>query len=215
MGSPFLVMAALLIPAHDLISVLRKVNGDSAYGVIGCMKRCRYCDQEKALLEFPKRVASKDGRGYKCKACAVAYARLWRSQNREFHRASVREWQRANRERAAEASRRSRAKNKVRRAEICKAWNERNQDKRAAALARRRAKIFTPVWSDKNSILAFYKKAKELEKETGLKHHVDHIVPLNSAVVCGLHVEANLQILPATENVLKRNLFWPDMPGAD
>lgn len=86
------------------------------------------------------------------------------------------------------------------------------KDKRAEAVARRRAKIHTPIWASKSSISAFYTEAKRLEKETGLKYHVDHIVPLNSALVCGLHVESNLQVIPASENVLKRNLVWPDMP---
>lgn len=164
------------------------------------------------LSEFYVRLASQDGLGYKCKECVLAYCKERHKANPLLRRARASAWQKANPEKSSARSQRWRASNKTRRAEICRNWNERNQDKRAEAVARRRAKIFTPAWANKSEIGVFYKEAKKLEKETGIKHHVDHIVPLNSPLVCGLHVPANLQVIPASENVLKRNLFWPGMP---
>ena len=64
-----------------------------------------------------------------------------------------------------------------------------------------------PLWADKKEIQAIYIKAKQLTKETGIKHEVDHIIPSNHPLVCGLHVESNLQILTETDNIIKSNNF--------
>lgn len=69
----------------------------------------------------------------------------------------------------------------------------------------------TPKWADKVEIKRIYKKSRQLTIETGVQHHVDHIVPLKSKFVCGLHVPANLEPIPATANKAKSNLYWPDM----
>lgn len=50
------------------------------------------------------------------------------------------------------------------------------------------------------------------EESTGLPHDVDHIVPLVSGLVCGLHSEANIRVIPASINRSKGNRFWPGMP---
>lgn len=63
----------------------------------------------------------------------------------------------------------------------------------------------TPVWSDLNKITKIYRCCKQLSEITGVKHHVDHIVPLKGKTVCGLHVEYNLRIITATENLGKGN----------
>jgi hypothetical protein len=69
-----------------------------------------------------------------------------------------------------------------------------------------------PPWADVDAILVVYADAIRLECETGREFHVDHIVPLRSPLVCGLHVPHNLQVIEGVENSRKGNRVWPDMP---
>lgn len=82
-------------------------------------------------------------------------------------------------------------------------WQSANLSKKNATNARRRAAKYnaTPAWADSDDILSFYEEAARLTVDTGIKHHVDHIVPLQGGTVCGLHVNWNLQVIPASENL--------------
>lgn len=93
-------------------------------------------------------------------------------------------------------------------------WRKNNPDKRAALVAVRRAKKAkaTPAWANSFFIGEAYRLAKQREAATGIKWHVDHTVPLHSKLVCGLHCESNLAVIPAKENIMKNNRHWPDMP---
>jgi 5-methylcytosine-specific restriction endonuclease McrA len=52
-----------------------------------------------------------------------------------------------------------------------------------------------------------YKLASLRSKFTGVKWEVDHIIPLHSSVVSGLHVPLNLQVITKKQNQVKSNKF--------
>lgn len=97
-----------------------------------------------------------------------------------------------------------------------RAWKKRNPEKVNAETAKRHAAKLRaiPSWASLKDIADIYALAKLRSKLTGIEWHVDHTVPLNSDIVCGLHCEANLQVIPAGPNISKGNAWWPDMPDA-
>ena len=142
-----------------------------------------------------------------CKRCAKIKAAAWRANNRERRREIVQ----AHKERNREAIRVASSQYYRLNAEECKrrniSWQKRNLDKINAWNARYRAakRNAFPDWGQHKDMEALYKKGRE----EGLD--VDHIVPLRSKYVCGLHVLANLQLLSPLENINKSNKHWPDM----
>lgn len=71
-------------------------------------------------------------------------------------------------------------------------------------------KSATPSWSDSDAIKALYATAKQLTVDTGIKHEVDHIIPIQGKRVCGLHVPWNLRVITKAANVRKHARFGDD-----
>lgn len=199
-------------------------------------KLCSRCRIVKNISEFSPKGQKHQSR---CKSCQREIMKKWREdnpeqskswyrQNSKHHHNLVNRWRKNNPEKEREIARRARSKEthkaNIRAWEVAhpgnaleraKKWQKNNPGKASAACSKRRASKLnaTPVWADLEAIKEIYNRAKQLQKETGTKWHVDHIVPLKSNLVSGFHVENNLQIIPALENIVKSNRYWPNMPS--
>lgn len=138
----------------------------------------------------------------------LAYAAKHRELHPERHARRKKKWADSHPENLAAASR----KWKEAHPELKNRWAKNNLDKRAAAWARYYAAKLKacPKWADLEAIETLYTEAHRRTKETGIEYHVDHIVPLQGKLVSGLHVEYNLQVIPAVENCRKGNKFEPE-----
>ena len=98
------------------------------------------------------------------------------------------------------------------------AYKERNPDlyKELVSLRRRRFRLATPKWltaEHKMEIRLKYRLAIELSRRTGIRHAVDHIIPIQGEEVCGLHVPWNLEVITQEQNLKKSNkLVDPAVP---
>lgn len=201
-------------------------------------KSCSVCKQVKPLDEYHKQKIGRFGRTSACRVCTsrraahgyqvhrikrLARNKAYRDGNKERLKGMYRGYRQVHRERERERLRRwvkqnpdkvaaynLRVEQRTGKATIVRLqeWIKKNPHRVRANIARRRASKVqaTPGWADSRKIAAIYK----LAGEKGMV--VDHIVPLRSRLVCGLHVEHNLQLLTSRENAIKGNRFWPDMP---
>lgn len=166
---------------------------------------CKYCENPFVVPAYREKISK-----YCSRRCAFIDRRpSFDEKNRAALKALVRP-KASDEVRAAKKKAlgdKYRAKNRKRLRRQAKAYYEANKPKhRARQAAYEATKISaTPAWADFEKMEAFYLEADRLTAETGIPHDVDHFYPLNSKIMCGLHVETNLQIITAEENRRKSN----------
>lgn len=176
--------------------------------------RCIKCSLEKPEEEFNRSSSTLTGYSRYCRLCWNAMQTKWRNnhpeemktfrkngyaKNKTVYMERAKKWLKEHPEYVTAYAEMHRTKNKA-------VYN--------AYRAKRRAieQMAMPGWADRAKIDAIYKQAVCITEETGVPHHVDHIVPIVSPIVCGLHWEGNMQIIPAFLNITKGNRQWPSMP---
>lgn len=187
-------------------------------------KTCTKCGETKALLEY-RMNANNTGLRLDCKDCERKQNKEHYSRNRQKILDQKKQRRIDDPDKFLRKDRTYRELYPERVAGSTKKWREANPDKVKAAAKRyyeenkykynqydsSRRKAFvraTPSWltPDQRALIEnLYKFRANVSGVVGREYHVDHIVPLQSEIVCGLHVPWNLQVIPAKDNLSKSN----------
>jgi hypothetical protein len=185
------------------------------------LKKCRICKEPfvrkgagTCSQECSKKLWAASAKAYREKNLLSEKKRKadWVKNNRDRANECKRVWTEKNRTRInAERLRRRREDSVHAKAlsEYMKKWHKENRWKsRAKGTLRRLAlRNAVPGWANLFYIKQIYELSELRTKLTGFRWHVDHVIPLKGKNVCGLHVENNLSVIPAFENLSKHNKF--------
>jgi hypothetical protein len=168
-------------------------NGHISQRYVSC-RGCVTCHAEFAARNEEKLKIQKRNLYLRTRDKRLEQAKTYRQENRD----KILDYFQQNKEKIAETK---------------KEWRKQNPHKNAEYCSKRKAVKLkaVPGWYDHEKVLAVRTEVLKLVEETGVEYHVDHIIPLQSDFVCGLHWHGNMQILTAAENVSKHNKWWPDM----
>jgi hypothetical protein len=133
--------------------------------------------------------------------------KTWYQNNREEQKARANTYYKAHSKEMNEYQKAHRAAHPEKREAWEKEYEQSHKAQRAAKCMKRTAAKLrqTLKGTDPKALEAFYIEADRCTKETGVKHSVDHIIPLLGRLVRGLHVPWNLQVMPLRDNIKKGN----------
>lgn len=166
-----------------------------------------YLDNKERIKEKTKAYKEENSEYYD------EYMKRYREDNKEYLAEYRKRRYEENKAEILESNKRSRMKKPEFYAEIKRRHYDENKHQYVArASARReRERVATPAWADMDEISAFFELSDFATQESGEQYHVDHIIPLQGRKVCGLHVQDNLRVIPATENRAKSNKLIEDL----
>lgn len=147
------------------------------------MKICTNCQETKPYDAFNKRTASKDGLSPICKPCNKALKQVAYWANPDARREHIERTVRNKQARFEQNPAYRRAFN---------LWG--TTKKRTKGV---------PQWVAIVDFVPLCQKA--INK--GPEYVLDHVIPLNHPLVCGLHVPANIQVVHKDKNLAKGSSF--------
>lgn len=159
-------------------------------------KACSKCKALKPISEFHKNSRSKAGFHSQCKPCVAEYSSKYYLKNSEERKSYDKKYREENVEKLKISKRMYQQNNRGKVNAITY--------KRRAGKIQRTPKWLTPV--DLFEIECAYTYCAALRK-VGLEYEVDHVIPLQGKKASGLHVPANLVVIPKLDNRRKHNKF--------
>lgn len=132
------------------------------------------------------------------------YKANWRENNREATRLASKSWYESNKEQKKQyySENKDSIKERIKNLPSDRKLALKKQRRFYNSGRKQLVELATPNWANKNSI-------KEIYFACPKDFTVDHEIPLKGKLVCGLHVENNLQYLSHEDNSSKSNKFIP------
>lgn len=184
-------------------------------------RECSKCASYLPICEFSKHRGLNLGFNTSCKSCKPSkeerkkhnvsrYKK--RQENREEYLQDRRDYRLRNRDRLNEKERKHWELNKEKFKVKCKKWKKVNAHICIEYVyirnVTKKRTLNTLSPEQKSKVRELYKQCRKLnDAKDGTIYSVDHIIPLISKDVCGLHVPENLRILTKTDNSRKGNKF--------
>lgn len=177
---------------------------------------CSRCSLSGSPVNFPRFKTPKGEIRYRsyCKSCEKDRKDNWRKANKDKHNARSIIWVKNNKEKRLEIVSKYLSKNRESLNEKARLKKktplEKAKTNAYTSLRRKRIRQNTPAWvgrQERKIIFNKYLMCSNLTEVTGVPHHVDHIVPLNGKIVCGLNVPSNLRVISAEINLKKSRGF--------
>ncbi len=165
-------------------------------------KQCLKCKFVKESDQFEKHCQTKDGLQTRCKICRREDKALSYLKNKTATNARTKLYYETNKSKVLSKKQEYYKKNAEKMNEWQLQYARNNKGLYKAIKAKYRAAKLkaTPKWAN-------LEKIQEIYKNCPIGYHVDHIIPLQGENICGLHIETNLQYLPASENCRKGNKY--------